>query len=188
MLNQALLFLLDVLLQPFAALLLLRFHLQWMRVPLRNPIGEFVMALTDFVVLPVRRVIPAVRGYDSATLLLALIFEMLYLTALIWLTDTPVHDLLLPGLLLLALVKLFKVSLYFVMAAVFIQAILSWTNPYTPIAPVLNAFTWRFLQPLRRIIPLAGSIDLSPLVLFIVCQLIVIVPVTMLENLALRLL
>ena len=188
MLDQALLFLLDVLVQPFAALLLLRFHLQWMRVPLRNPIGEFVMALTDFIVLPVRRIIPAVRGYDSATLLLSLLVEMLYLTALVWLTDMPVHDLLLPGLLLLALVKLFKISLYFLMAAVFIQAILSWFNPYTPIAPVLNAVTWRFLRPLRRVIPLVGNIDLSPLVLFIVCQLIVIIPVTMLENLALRLL
>jgi uncharacterized protein (TIGR00251 family) len=64
MLNEALLFLLDVLLQPFAAILLLRFHLQWLRAPLRNPVGEFVMILTDFLVLRVRRFIPSVRGLD----------------------------------------------------------------------------------------------------------------------------
>ena len=62
MMSQALLFLLDVLVQPFAALLLLRFHLQWLRAPLRNPLGEFIMTLTDFLVLRVRRFIPAARG------------------------------------------------------------------------------------------------------------------------------
>lgn len=182
MLNEALQFLLDVLLQPFAAILLLRFHLQWMRVPLRNPIGEFVMVLTDFIVLRARRFIPAVRGFDSATLLLSLIFEMLYLTALLWLMNVQTHQFFLPGLLTLAIVKLFKTSLYLLMGAVFVQAILSWVNPYTPLAPVLNAITWRFLQPLRRVVPILGNVDLSALALFIICQLIVIVPIAMLER------
>ncbi|MDH4217102.1 MAG: YggT family protein, partial [Gallionella sp.] len=84
MLNEALQFLLDVLLQPFAALLLLRFHLQWLRAPMRNPIGEFVMALTDFLVLRARRIIRSIWGFDSASLLLALLAEILYLAALLW--------------------------------------------------------------------------------------------------------
>src|SRR3970040_2405746 len=106
MLGEALLFLFDVLLQPFAAILLLRFHLQWLRAPLRNPIGEFIMVLTNFLVLRVRRFIPAVRGLDSATLLLALLFEMLYLTGLLWAQVYPFHGFPLPGLLLMATVKL----------------------------------------------------------------------------------
>ena len=161
MLDEALLFLLDVLLQPFAAILLLRFHLQWLRAPLRNPIGEFIMVLTDFLVLRARRFIPAVRGLDSATLLLALLVEMLYLAGLLWAQGHPSHGFLLPGLLLLAVVKLLKISLYLLMAAVFAQAILSWVNPYTPIAPVLAAVTQRFLQPLRRVVPPLGQVDLS---------------------------
>jgi YggT family protein len=188
MLNEALLFLLDILLQPFAALLLLRFHLQWLRAPLRNPIGEFIMVLTDFIVLRVRRFIPSAWGFDSATLLLALLVETLYLAALLWVLDTPAQGFLLPGLLLLALVKLFKISLYLLMVAVFAQAILSWINPHTPVAPLLNAVTWRFLLPLRRIVPLVGSVDLSPLLLFIICQLMVIVPIGALERIALELL
>ncbi|NCP80463.1 MAG: YggT family protein, partial [Gallionella sp.] len=48
MFNEALLFLIDALLQPFAAVLLFRFHAVWLRVPMRNPLGEFVMAITDF--------------------------------------------------------------------------------------------------------------------------------------------
>lgn len=184
MLNEALLFLLDVLLQPFAALLLLRFHLQWLRAPLRNPIGEFIMVLTDFLVLRVRRFVPSVRGFDSATLLLALLAEMLYVTALLWVLNNAATGFLLPGLLLLSVVKLLRISLYLLMAAVFAQAILSWVNPYTPVAPLLTAVTWRFLQPLRRIVPVLGSVDLSPLLLLIICQLLLIVPIGALERVA----
>lgn len=188
MLNEALLFLLDVLLQPFAAILLLRFHLQWLRAPLRNPVGEFVMVLTDFLVLRARRFVPSARGLDIATLLLALLVEMLYLTALLWVLNNPTHGFLLPGLFILAMVKLLKISLYLLMAAVFAQAILSWINPYTPVAPLLTAITLRFLQPLRRIVPMLGNVDLSSLLLLIICQLVVIVPIGALEQAALRLL
>lgn len=184
MINEALLFLFDVLLQPFAVILLLRFHLQWLRAPLRNPIGEFIMVLTDFLVLRARRFIPAVSGLDSATLLLALLIEMLYLTGLLWAQGYAFHGFPLPGLLLMAMVKLFKISLYLLMAAVLVQAILSWINPYTPVASLLVAVTYRFLQPLRRIVPMLGSVDLSPLLLFIICQLIVIVPIGALERIA----
>lgn len=184
MLDEALLFLLDVLLQPFAALLLLRFHMQWLRAPMHNPIGEFIMVLTNFLVLRARRFIPTAWGLDSATLLLALLVEMLYQAALIVLLNYPLQGFPLPGILFLSLVKLFKISLYLLMVAVFAQAILSWINPYTPIAPLLNAITWRFLQPLRRIVPVLGGVDLSALLLFIICQLILIVPVRMMEQVA----
>ena len=106
MLNEALLFLLDILLQPFAAILLLRFHLQWLRAPLRNPIGEFIMVLTDFLVLRARRFVPSVLGLDSASLLLALLVEMLYLAGFLWAQGLLLHGFPLPGLLVLAAVKL----------------------------------------------------------------------------------
>jgi len=188
MINEALVFLFDMLLQPFAAILLLRFHLQWMRAPLRNPLGEFIMAITNFMVLRVRRFLPSAWGFDTATLLLALLIEMLYLAGLFWAQGLPINILSLPGLLALSIVKLFKISVYLLMAAVFIQAILSWVNPRTSAAPLLASMTYRFLQPLRRIVPMVGSVDLSSLLLFIICQLIVILPIGALENLAFRLL
>jgi len=188
MFNEAALFLFDILLQPFAAILMLRFHLQWLRAPLRNPIGEFVMVLTDFLVLRARRFIPSSWGYDSATLLLALMVEIIYLTGWLWAQGFTFHDSPFPGLLVLALVKLLKISLYLLMGAVFAQAILSWVNPHTSAAPLLSSVTWRFLQPLRRIIPVLGSVDLSALLLFVICQLIVIVPLHMLEGMAFALL
>jgi YggT family protein len=188
MMNEALLFLLDVLLQPFAAILLLRFLLQWLRAPLRNPVGEFIMALTNFMVLRARRFVPAARGLDSATLLLALLAETLYLAGALSVQGYQFQGFPLPGLLVLGLVKLFKISIYLLMAAVFAQAILSWVNPRSPISSLLAAVTYRFLQPLRRIVPLLGSVDLSPLLLFIICQLFLIAPIGALERLAFGLL
>lgn len=184
MMGEAAVFLLDALLQPFAAILLFRFHAVWLRVPMRNPIGEFIMAITDFLVLPLRRHLPSFAGLDSATLLLALLAELLYLTGLFFAQAEITHGFPLAGLLVLTLVKLLKISIYLLMGAVIIQAILSWVNPYTPVAPLLNAVSHPFLMPLRRIVPLFGNVDLSPLLLLIACQLIVIAPVGMLERMS----
>lgn len=188
MLSEALLFLLDVLLQPFAAVLLLRFHMQWLRAPMRNPLGEFVMALTDFIVLRVRRFIPALRGFDIASLLLAYAVEMIYLSTMLAVQGFSWSGYPVLGLLAWTAVKLLKLSLYLLMGALFIQALLSWFNPYTPVAGLLTALTRPFLKPLRQRIPPLGNVDLTVLVLIIVCQLILIVPLSWLENLAIRVL
>lgn len=184
MLNHILQFLLDVFVQGYAGLLLLRFVLQWLRAPMRNPAGEAVMSLTNFLVLRARRYIPAAGQLDSASVLLALLCEMLYLAALLWLQDYPYS---LFGLLAWSGVKLLIMAIYFLIVALLIQAVLSWVNPHTPIAPLLNAMTQRFLRPLRNIIPLLGNIDLTPLILLVICQLLLIAPLALLESWALRL-
>lgn len=188
MLNTVLQFLLDVFVQGFAGVLLFRFLLQWLRAPMRNPFGEALMSLSNFIVLPARRYIPSAGQMDSATFLLALLVEMLYLTLLLWLQGYPYLHFPLLGLLVWAVVKLLTLSIYFLMSALVAQAILSWVNPYTPLAPLLNAITQRFLQPIQRVVPTLGNVDLSALFLLILCQLMLIVPVAMLESMASRLL
>lgn len=184
MFSEALLFLIDALLQPFAAVLLFRFHAVWLRVPMRNPLGEFVLAITDFIVLPLRRRLPPVAGLDSATLLLAFGFEFIYLAAFIGLQGYDYAVFPLPGLLFWTLVKLLKLSLYLLMLSLVVEAILSWVNPHTPLAPLLVAVNRPFVQPLRQRMPLLGGIDLSILVLLLLCQLILIAPVGALERVA----
>lgn len=188
MLGDGLSFLIDALVQPFAAVLLFRFHAVWLQAPMRNPIGEFVMAITDFIVLPVRRYLPAVWGMDMATLLLAFIVELVYLGLLLWVQDYPFHGFPLPSLLVWTMVKLLKISIYLLLATLLAEAILSWVNPHTPLAPMLFAVNRPFVQPLRRRIPPVGNVDLSVLILFIICQFILIVPVGGLEQAALSLL
>ena len=179
MLIEAAQFLLDMLLQPFAAILLLRFHLQWLRAPMRNPLGEFIMLITNPLVLRVRRFVPAILGLDTASLLLAVLVESGYL----WLT-LAMHNYPMGALSLLAwtALKLCKLSVYLLMGALFVSALLSWTNPHTPFAPILHSITETFLRPLRRWVPIAGSFDFSMLVLFLILQLILMLPLAWLES------
>ena len=186
MLRDAVQFLLDVLVQSFAAVLLLRFHLQWLRAPMRNPIGELVMALTDFAVLRVRRHIPPFRGLDSASVVLACAVESLYLAATIWLQGFPVVGFALLGVPVWALVGLLKLSIYLLMGALIMEALLSWINPHSPIAPLLAAISRPFVAPLRRRIPPLGNVDLTFFLLIIICQLTLMLPVAALENFVLR--
>jgi YggT family protein len=188
MLNEAIQFLLDIFVQGFAGVLLFRFLMQWLRAPMRNPVGEFVMALTDFLVLRARRYIPSVRLLDSATLLLAFFFELIYLSLTLWVQGHPFVYFPLLGLLAWSAVEMVRFSLYFLMGALVAQAILSWVNPHTPLAPLLSAITQRFLRPLQRVLPLVGNVDLSPLLLLVICQIILFAPVALVENMARRLL
>lgn len=188
MLNDALQLLLDVFVQGFAGVLLFRFLLQWLCAPMRNPVGEFIMAISDFAVLRTRRVIPQMWRLDSSSLLLAVAVELVYLGLTLSLEGYPFAHFPLLGLLAWSAVKLVKISVYLLMSALVAQALLSWVNPYTPLAPLLAAITQRFLRPLQRILPLIGNVDLSPLVLLVICQIVLFVPLAMLESLAVRLL
>jgi YggT family protein len=179
MLIEAVQFLMDTLLQPFAAILLFRFHLQWLRAPMRNPLGEFVMLITNPLVLRLRRFIPALMGFDTASLLLASLVEAGYLYATLALHDYPMGAL---PLIAWTALKLFKLSIYLLMCALFVSALLSWTNPHTPFGPVLHSVTEPFLRPLRRLVPAAGSFDFSVLVMFIILELILKLPVAWLES------
>src|SRR5689334_22214946 len=133
MLSQVLLFLLETFMGLFALALLLRFHMQWLRAPVRNPVSQFLNALTDWMVVPVRRWIPGFGGFDWATLLLAWLTEVLLILATFWLRGFAFvgaigMDAVLIGLL--AFIQMWKLSLYILMVAVVVQAILSWVSPY----------------------------------------------------------
>lgn len=189
MMIQALQFLLETILGLFVLAVLLRFYLQWARAPFHNPFSQFIAALTDFAVKPLRQIIPGLFGLDLASLLLAWLVEYVLLLALAGLGGlfTLNAD---PSMFIaigfLATLKLVRVSVYILLGAVLVQAILSWTNPHTPLAPLLHRLTEPFLHPLRRIVPPLANVDLSPLVLFILCELVLMVPLAWLESIAMR--
>jgi YggT family protein len=165
-------FLVDAVASFIVFVLLARFHFQWLRVPFRNPVGEFVLATTNWLVRPARRVIPGLAGLDLASLLLAFAVQALGL----WLQATIVGAE--PGagtIAAVALVDLLRYSLYILVFAVVVQAILSWVNPYTPLAPAFDTITRPFLAPLRRLVPPVGNVDLTPLILLIVLYVALIV-------------
>ena len=79
MIQNALIFLIETLAGLFTVALLVRFYMQWARAPQRNPVADFVNALTNFAVLPARRFIPGLWGLDLATLLVAWLVQFLEL-------------------------------------------------------------------------------------------------------------
>ncbi len=191
MLAQALEFLVRTLFDFLTAAFLLRFLFQVVRAPVRNPLSTFLIAVTDFAVRPARRVVPGWRGYDLSTLVLAWLAATLTWVAVLVLRGAPLG---VPpveaagGLALLGLVGLLKLTLYIILFAVLIQAILSWINPHSPAAPLLSALTRPFLAPVRRQVPLVGGVDISPVLVIVACQLLVTVFVPPLENAAAALL
>jgi YggT family protein len=184
MLDQALHFLLDTVFGIVTYAFLLRFTMQWLRAPFRNPLGQSVVALTDWAAKPMRRVVPGFGGVDGSTLVLAWIAQFLWLVTLALVLGPGIFSGTLVAMFaVLACVELVKAMLWLLIIVVFAQAILSWTAPDGPFAGVLNALTFRFLAPIRRLIPpLGGTLDLSPLIVIVLAQLALMLPVQWLEG------
>jgi YggT family protein len=184
MLTQAAIFLIQTVVGLFALALLLRFYLQLVRAPYRNPISQFLNALTDFLVKPTRRIVPGLWGMDLATLLLAWLCEVIILFAVLALGGVEpgaIGATAFFGILVLGMVKVLKTSIYILMVAVIVQAILSWVNPYSPVGPLLSSLTQPLLRPLQKRVPMVANVDLSPLVLIIILQLLLMVPIAWME-------
>ena len=177
MLTELSVFLIETAGSLFTLALLLRFYLQWARVGYKNPVSQFVNALTNFIVLPARRVIPSAGGLDGATLILAWLVQFLELLLVLAVTRglEGAGGGTIAMLLGVAALMILRLSIYILIVLVIAQAILSWVNPYSPIAPVLNALTAPFLRPFQRMIPPIGGVDLSPLFLIVVCQIVLMV-------------
>lgn len=174
MLDQALQFLLETAIGLLTFALLLRFYMQLLKTSFRNPVGEFVVALTDWLVRPARRVIPGLHGVDLPSLILAWSMQALLLLVIYWLKGFVFSGT--PGvatgvLLTLAVLEILKYSVYLLIVCVIVQVLLSWTNPYTALAPLFNSLTRPFLRPFKRLIPPIGNVDLSPLFVLVLAQL-----------------
>jgi YggT family protein len=170
----------------FVYALLLRFYMQWLRAPFRNPVGQFVSALTDWIVKPVRRVVPGLFGLDLATILIAWCAEALMLVLVYWLRGFSFAAA--PGiaagmLFTVAAIELVRASLYLLIGVIIVQVIISWVNPHAPLAPVFDALTRPFYGVFRRFVPAIGNVDLSPLLVLLVAQILLI----LLDNVAVRL-
>jgi YggT family protein len=171
MLAQIGVLLVDAVVSFFVFMLLARFHFQWLRVSFHNQVGQFILATTRWVVMPVRRVMPGLAGFDLPTLLVAWVFQAIGL----WLQAAIVGAE--PGVgavAAIAAVDLVRYSVYILVFAVIVQFVLSWVNPYAPLAPVFDTIVRPFLRPIRRFVPPIANIDLSPAVLFILLQVLLI--------------
>jgi YggT family protein len=149
------------------AALLLRFWMQVVRVRPPSPIAQFTFQLSDWLVRPLRRVLPGMGGLDWASLIGAMLVAMLAVTIGLALGS----HLSVQAVLLLTIMRILQWAFYGLMALIFIEVIFSWVNPHAPLAPFIRAMNEPLMRPLRRFIPPIGGIDLTPLVALVLLQI-----------------
>jgi YggT family protein len=174
-LTNLLLLILEAVTGFFVFLLLIRFYMQWLRVSFRNQLGQFVVTVTDWLVRPARRIVPGLFGLDMPSLAGALVLHSGYLTIAFWLKrfSFGAHaGIAIPVILAVALLELMRFSVFLIIGIVLVSAVLSWVNPHAPLAPMFNSLARPFLRPFRRMIPPIANVDLSPLVLLLLLQVV----------------
>jgi len=183
MLTWILAFLLETAFFLLIASALLRAWMNWLRVNMSAQPGSFVMALTNWLVKPLRRVLPkslAQSRLDWASVLAAALMALSY-ALLSWLLfgallgdvgrSLDVDPMVLFGLLWFAVKTLVRIALQSLFILVLGYAILSWVQPGSPLYGLLGRLTEPVLAPLRRLIPAVGGVDLSALVLILLLQI-----------------
>jgi len=170
----ALSFLLHAIFGILTMLFLIRFLMQAMKASFNNPIGQMIIALTDFAVKPTRKLVPSWKKLDLSTLLLAFIVQCVLQFTLLWLNPIPLmaNPALLAAISGNAFLGVIRSILDIFFYAILLQAILSWVNPNTPIAPTLRQMTRPILAPIQKVIPAFNGIDLSPLIAILLLQML----------------
>lgn len=172
MIVQILQFLLEVASGMIAGACLLRLYMQTQRIPFNNPVGKLVFALSDWLVMPLRKIIPNRSAYDLSSLLAA-VLVMLVQNLLLWLLLGALGN---PSMVLvLALFGLLRMVLTGLIGILIIYAILSWVQPQSPVAGILYRLSEPVLRPLRKVIPLVGGVDLSAVVAIVILQVLMMV-------------
>ena len=149
-----------------AGVLLLRFWMQVTRVRPPASVAQFTFTLSDWLVRPLRRIVPGAGGYDWASLIGAFLV-VLVATSILLLAGFSGQ-----AIVLFALLRFVDWILYGFMGLLIIEVIFSWINPHAPLAPFVHALNDPLLRPLRRVIPPVGGLDLTVLVALILIQIV----------------
>lgn len=174
-------FLIEALFNFALYIVLIRFWMQWVRADFRNDFGQFIISMTNPVIVPIRRVIPSIGVIDTATVLLAVIIALVKIYVLVLVAGGGLSSYSLLKILSVAIATVLDSSIYVFLGAIFIGIIASWLNPnsYHPILTVARAISEPLLAPARKLVPSLGGIDFSPMlvILFLrVTQILLIAP------------
>ncbi len=173
--SQGLVFLVDILLGLYILAVLLRFLFQVVRADFYNSFSQALVTITNPTLAPLRRMIPGLYGIDVAAIVLLLILQCLK-NFIIWLIQGVQPKVM--GLVVVSVADLLQLTLWVFIIAIFIRVILSWVSPYAarqhPAVGLLNNLTDPLMRPARQMIPPMGGIDLSPIVVFILLYLTII--------------
>jgi len=161
-------FLLDVIVGLLGGACLLRLYMQFHRVPFGNPLGRFVFAITDWIVLPLRRIVPSVKRWDLASAVAAWLLVAAKFLLLMLLFGGLGRWTILP---LVSLIGLLQLTVSGLTALLIVYAILSWVpSASSMLHDLIARLAEPLVRPLRRFIPPVGGVDLSALVAIVLLQ------------------
>jgi YggT family protein len=162
-------FLVTTLLGLYILAVMLRFLLGLVRADFYNPVSQFLVRITNPLLVPMRKVIPTVGKFDSSAVVLMLVLQLLSVLIVVALRGAGVSFV---AVLAFAIGELLMLLINIFLFAIIVQVILSWVSPgtYSPVNAILYSLTNPVLQPFRRIIPPLSGIDLSPLFALIALQ------------------
>lgn len=164
-------FLISTIFNLYLMVVILRLWLQLAQADFYNPLSQFVVKATHPIVGPLRRVIPSLGRFDTATFVLAVIVAFAKIAILYTLFGPGINNPLV--LLLFACIDVVKEAFSLIFWVLILRAILSWVSQgNNPIEYVLHQLTEPFLAPIRKIIPPIGGLDLSVLVAIVLLQFI----------------
>ena len=172
--SEAIRFLITVIFDIYILAVVLRFLLQVVRADFYNPISQLLVTITNPPLRPLRRFIPGYRGIDLASVVLMLLLKAIEIFLISLLVYGRIPGII--GLFILSFAQLLNLIIYIFIIAIFIQVILSWVSPgaYNPATVLLYRLTEPLLRPARRLLPPISGLDLSPILVFILLQLTVI--------------
>jgi YggT family protein len=176
--GQAAVFLIGTLFWLYILAVLLRFLFQLVRADFYNPFSQALVAITNPTLLPLRRMIPDLYGIDFAALVLLLVLQVVK-NVLLGLIFGQWYNLL--GLIVYSAAELLQMTVYLFIFLIFIRVLLSWVAPYgghNPVTGLLFSVTEPLMRPARRLIPPLSGLDLSPVAVFILLYLTLILIVT----------
>lgn len=170
---EALIYIIQTLGSLYLLIVLLRFILQLVRADFYNPLSQFIVKATQPLLTPLRRVIPGFAGLDLASLILAILVQLLLMTVTLTLMGYNVGGFILQ-LLVWSVISVTSLFLKVFFFALIISVILSWVAPgsYNPGAQLVNQICEPLLAPFRKLLPNLGGLDISPIFAFIAINLV----------------
>ena len=167
-------FLVDALFSMYIGAVIIRLLLGFTRADFHNPLSQFLVKVTNPLIVPMRRFIPAIGKVDSSSIVLAYALTFIKTLLLLLLATGAMH---LPSALIYALGELIKTIIWVYIFALILQAIMSWigSSHGNPVAPLVNSITAPIIKPVRKSIPPIGMMDLSPLVVILLLNVLLII-------------
>jgi YggT family protein len=169
----ALIYLVSTIMDLYIAAILMRLLLQWVRADFYNPLCQFLVKITNPVLVPARRVIPSIGKLDTASVLVMFLLELIQLFII---TQISQADFELEFLLFFAIRKLLFALLMTYFVLIIARVIVSWVGSQSrhPLIPLIYKLTEPVLRPINKLIPTIGGIDLSPLLALIALRFLLL--------------